>query len=61
MAFWNFCHDVLHVHVYLLPSLLVGIAMVAAGLVHNKEYNKRQDKYNEELSGQSPETPQAEI
>ena len=55
MAFWNFTHDVLNMHVYLLPSIVVGIGMLVTGLVHSKNQKKRQDDYNKQLQGEPPE------
>lgn len=57
MAFWNFSHNILHMHVYMLPSILVGICMIVAGLVHKNKQDDREDEYNKELSGEQPEAP----
>lgn len=55
MAFWNFTHDALNMHVYLLPSIVVGIGMLVTGLVHGKNQKKRQDDYNKQLQGETSE------
>ena len=60
MAFWNFSHNVLHMHVYLLPSIIVGIGMLVAGLVHRKNQKNRDEDYTKELRGETPEAPAAE-
>lgn len=58
MALWDFTHDVLNMHVYLLPSIIVGVAMLVTGFVHGKNQKNRQEEFNEELRANSPETPE---
>lgn len=59
MAFWNFAHNILHMHVYLLPSILVGVGMLVTGMVHKKNQEDREEEYNKELRGETPEAPEA--
>lgn len=59
MAFWNFTHDVLHMHVWLLPSIVVGIGMLVTGLVHRQNQKEREEDFNKELRGETPEAPEA--
>lgn len=60
MAFWNFTHGVLHMHVWLLPAIVAGIIMVVTGLIHGRNQKKRQEKYEEELRGDLAPAPAEE-
>ena len=51
MAFWNFCHDTLHMHVWMLPSLIGGLGMLITGLTHKKKQDDREKDYNDQLAG----------
>lgn len=59
MAFWNFTHGVLHMHVWLLPAIVVGIIMLVVGLVHRENQKNREEDYNKELRGEIPEAAPA--
>lgn len=59
MAFWNFSHNVLHMHVYLLPSIVAAATMLITGLVHKKKQKDREEEFNKELRGETPEAPEA--
>lgn len=55
MAFWNFAHGVLHMHVWMPPTLLLGILMIVTGWIHGRKQKKREKDYTEELQGETPE------
>lgn len=57
MAFWNFSHNILHMHVWMLPTILLVVVMIAAGLIHSRKEKKRKEEYNKELRGEIPGTP----
>lgn len=61
MAFWNFTHGVLHMHVWLLPAIVVGIIMIVAGLIHKDNQRKRQEEFEKQLRGESPEAVGKEV
>ena len=48
MAFWNFCHDVLHTHVYYVPAIAVALIM-GISLWIQRHNQKKRDKENEEV------------
>lgn len=60
MAFWNLSHNLLHMHVWLLPAIAMGIIMIVAGLIHADSQRKREEKFEEQLRGESPEAAAAE-
>lgn len=60
MALWNFTHGVLHMHFWLLPSIIVAVVMAVTGAVHGRNQKKRKEDYEEELRGETPEAPEAD-
>lgn len=57
MAFWNFTHGVLHMHVWMLPTIVLGVIMALTGWIHGRRQKKREKDYNEALQGATPEAP----
>lgn len=55
MALWNFTHGVLHMHVWMLPTILLGMIMIVTGWIHGRKQKKREKEFTEELQGQTPE------
>lgn len=53
MALWNFLHDTLHIHAYVLPSIALGIGMIVNGLISMKKQSERQEDMNAQLGGKS--------
>lgn len=61
MAYWNFTHYVLHMHMWMLPALITGAVMAVSGLVHSKRQKDRRKKYNEELQEAVSEQKEAGV
>lgn len=50
MKLWNFAHDTMHMHVYVLLAAVVLVIMVIAGLIHHSKQKKRDEQNEDELS-----------
>ena len=49
MKIWNFAHDTLGMHVYVLLMIFIAIVMVVIGIVHSIKQKKRNEKFEDEL------------
>lgn len=52
MALWNFCHDVLHTHLYYVLSAVVALVMGCSLGVQRHNQKKRDKDNKKELSEQ---------
>ena len=46
---YMFDHNVLHMCFWTLPSILIGIAMIAIVLLHNHKQKKREEAFEEKM------------
>ncbi len=56
MAYWNFIHNTLGIHVYWIGALVFGIVAIVNTLVHNHKQKKREKKFEEELNPEEATT-----
>lgn len=47
--FYTFSHETLGMHFWTLPSLVLGITMLATAFGHSHKQKKREKKFEEEL------------
>ena len=54
MALWNFCHNVIGMHMYYVLAIVIGLIMAVSRLIQRHNQNKR-DKDNEEKLNEQAE------
>ena len=54
MELWNFCHSVLHAHVWYVFAIVLAVIMAVAFLIQRKNQKKR-DEENESILGEQQE------
>ena len=48
--YYNYCHQVLGIHMYTIPLIIVAVLMIVMGLIHWLNQRKRQEEFDEERS-----------
>lgn len=48
--FWTFSHDVLGMHFYAIPTMVVALAGAITALVHHHNQKKRDEDFEKELA-----------
>jgi Na+/proline symporter len=45
--YYNYCHQVLGIHMYTIPLIIVAVLMIVMGLIHWLNQHKRQEEFDE--------------
>ena len=45
--YYNYCHQVLGIHMYTIPLIIVAVLMIVMGLIHWLNQRKRQEEFDE--------------
>ena len=59
MAFWNFCHDVLGIHVFYVVAIIVAVIMAISFAIQRGNQKKRDKQIEKILGGQQKAAPEA--
>ena len=49
MAFWTWTHNILGLHVYVIPTLAVVVLMIILGVAHGIKQHNRRKKYEKQI------------
>ncbi|MSS20147.1 hypothetical protein [Pseudoramibacter porci] len=48
-AYYTFCHETLHIHMYTIPLIVAAALAVLFGLLHWRKQKKRQEDFEDEM------------